>query len=129
MAPVFTVEIPPVIANPEHKRGDSDAEDQFIALLKNKKFPQPDKSQYKVELAGGDYTVADYAYEDKKILIYIDGLSRKIHGNFQQKKKDSILRAKAKLKGFSVVEISAQGLKDEEYMNEKLEEIGLYLGN
>ncbi len=129
MPPVFTVEIPPVVTNTEHKPGDSDAEDQFIVLLKNKNFPQPDKSQYKVELAGGDYTVADYAFEDKKILIYIDGLSRKIHGNFKQKKTDSILRAKAKLKGFSVVEISAQGLKDEQYMNDKLEEIGLYLGN
>ena len=36
---------------------------------------------------------------------------------------------KAKLKGFSVIEISAQGLNDEEYMNAKLEEIGIYLNN
>lgn len=127
--PVFTIEIPSVVANSEHKRGDSEAEDQFIVFLKGKNFPVPDKSLFKVELAGGDYTVTDYAYEDKKILIYIDGLSRKLHGNFQQKKNDSILRAKAKLKGYSVIEISAQGLKDEEYMNAKLEEISLYLNN
>jgi len=127
-APVFAFEIPPVTANAEHDRGDSEAEDRFIAVLKDRNFPLPDKSLYKVELSGGDYTVADYAYEDKKILIYIDGLSRKLHGNFQRKKNDSILRAKAKLKGYNIVEMSAQSLlNDKEYTDHKLEEIAVYL--
>ena len=63
--------------------------------------------QYKVSLNGNEYTVADFAYPDKKILIYIDGLSENIHGNPLQQQKDKLLRAKAKMKGYEIIEISA----------------------
>ncbi|MEQ8192038.1 MAG: helicase-related protein [Candidatus Eremiobacterota bacterium] len=106
---------------------DSPAEVDFIKILQKKNFPVPGESQYKVELGGGSFTVADFAYPDEKILIFIDGLSKKIHGNPEQRRKDTLLRAKAELKGFHVVEISKQGLEDEEILSLILDKISIYL--
>ena len=37
-------------------------------------------------------------------MIYIDGLSENIHGNPLQQQKDKLLRAKAKMKGYEIIE-------------------------
>ncbi len=102
------------------KETDSPAEDDFLKILAQNKFPEP-VAQYKVELGNGQSTIADFAYPDKKLLIYIDGLSNKIHGNSIQSEKDKILREKAKIKGFDVISISATALRDEELRLEYIE--------
>jgi len=42
--------------------------------------------------------------------------------------KDKLLRAKAKLKGYEIIEISAEGLDDDEYISMVLENIAFYVG-
>jgi len=125
--PKFQNKIPPLIIQKEEEKEktDSTAEEKFLDYLKKQNFPIP-VAQYRVDLSGGEYTVADFAYPDKKILIYIDGLSEAIHGNPFQKQKDKLLRAKAQLKGYKVVELSAQAIDDKEYMGMILETIALY---
>ena len=79
----------------------------------------------------GEYTVADVAYNDdlpsKTVLIFIDGLSKKIHGNSEVQLKDKLKRVKLKMKGYNVIETSARGLKDETNLIMFLEELNLYL--
>jgi very-short-patch-repair endonuclease len=124
----FSNDIPPLFEQKkeEIEKTDSSAEEKFIKILKSQNFLLP-QFQYKVSLNGNEYTVADFAYPDKKILIYIDGLSENIHGNPLQQQKDKLLRAKAKMKGYEIIEISAEGLDDDEYISMVLENIAVYL--
>ena len=108
------------------KETDSPAEDKFLKKLGENSFPEPVK-QYKVELGNGQSTIADFAYPDAKLLLYIDGLSNRIHGNALQAEKDKMLREKAKMKGFEVIAISAAALNDDELISGYLEIIGMKL--
>ena len=57
----------------------------------------------------------------------IDGMSAKIHGNPEQQRKDKLLRAKAKMKGFQVVEVSAMGLSDDVTLSMMFGELAILL--
>jgi uncharacterized protein DUF1998 len=91
---------------------ESPKEDKFLALLKESKFPFPPEAQYRLDLGGGSVTVADFAWPEQRLLVYVDGLSKRIHGNPEQQRKDRILRAKAEAKGWKVRMISGEGLGD-----------------
>ncbi|MBM3501417.1 MAG: DUF1998 domain-containing protein, partial [Armatimonadetes bacterium] len=106
---------------------DSKAEEWFTALLKTKSFPLYDAAQYQVSLSGGSHTIADFAFTTAKVLVFIDGLSKPIHGNPEQQRKDKVARAKARAQGWSVVESSAQALKDKTMAAALLDELAVYL--
>jgi hypothetical protein len=108
---------------------DSPAEDDFLTELAQRGFPLPDETQYSVDLGGGEMTVADFAYPQASVLVFIDGLSEQIHGNPAQTQKDRLQRAKAKMKGYFVLEIPAQALKDDTMLSGYLDELALYLNS
>lgn len=66
-------------------------------------------------------TIPDFYYNDPikniEIAIYLDGLSKEIHGNKEQKKKDLIIRNILESKGIKVIEIASSDLNDREIMN------------
>ena len=101
---------------------DSQAEADFVAICRAHGFPEPTAAQYRVDL-DGDATVADYAWPEKKVLIFIDGMPTGLHGDPRQSAVDRMRRAKARLKGWRVVEITAEALKDAGAMAVHLQEI------
>ena len=111
-------DIPPVAAavKAEIEKTDSDAEITFAEVCKAHSFPVPPTSQYKVSFDDGSYTVADWAYPDAKLLIFIDGMGKHLHGDPKKAQNDKLLRAKARMQGHEVVEITAEALKDESSM-------------
>jgi hypothetical protein len=54
-------------------------------------------------------------------------MSRKLHGDPDKMRKDKLARAKLKMKGFHVVEITAEALQDAASVAMHLEEIAVYL--
>ncbi len=67
---------------PAHLTGQERfAEERFLAMLVERGFPPPDSDQYRINLGGSSFTVADFAYTVFKVAIYIDGLSRNLHGD------------------------------------------------
>ncbi len=64
-----------------------------------------DSDQYKINLGGSSYTVADYAYTDAKVAIYIDGLSENLHGDPGNNVKDRRLRAVLVEKVLSIFQV------------------------
>ncbi len=108
------------------KEPESGAEADFGCILDERGFPQPRK-QHRVTLADGTSTVADFAYPAENVLIYTDGMSEKIHGSPEQRRKDGILRAKLNRAGYRVVEITAAALNDRRAVDAKLDEIAVYL--
>jgi hypothetical protein len=63
----------------------------------------------------------------KTILIFVDGLSKKIHGNPEAQQKDKLKRVKLRMAGYNVIETSARGLKDDANLELFLQELVLYL--
>lgn len=121
--------VEPVGAQPvaDPKKADSDSEFDFARICAARNFPVPPAQQLRVDLGGGDYTLADWAWPDRKLLVFIDGTSKKLHGNPAQRAKDHLKRQKCRLLGYYVVEITAQELADSTALAYKFEELRLYL--
>ncbi|HPI36959.1 MAG TPA: helicase-related protein [Ignavibacteriaceae bacterium] len=66
-------------------------------------------------------TVPDFYLEDTvkniRIAIYLDGLSKEIHGNIERRKVDLIIRNILDSRGIHVIEIASSDLNDPEIMN------------
>ncbi len=107
---------------------ESLAEDRFLQILTKKGFPEP-VPQFEVNLGGGTLTRADFAYPDRKVLIYVDGLSTGIHGNPRQQAGDRRKRTLARARGWNVLSISAQGLGDEAILSGFLDQLAGALGH
>ncbi|MFO8072038.1 MAG: hypothetical protein R6V85_09210, partial [Polyangia bacterium] len=84
--------------------------------------------QYRISFDDGSHTDADYAYPEKKVLVFIDGMGLGLHGDPQRRQRDRILRAKARMAGYQVVEITAEALQDDGSLAVHLGEIAVYLG-
>ena len=122
--------IPPVsaAASVDASDTDSDAEVTFATICRKRGFPVPPVAQQRVSFDDGSYTQADWAYPDSKVLVFIDGMSAELHGDPAQQQRDRLLRAKARLKGWQVLEITAEALDDEGSLAVKLQELAIYLG-
>lgn len=125
----LTHDVPAPLEEPrlDSRATDSDAEWDFVEECKQRCFPLPGKAQLTVELGDGDQTVADWAYASERILVFVDGLSRRLHGRPKQRQLDRLRRAKARRLGFHVVEFGAESLRDRTAMSAVFEELALYL--
>jgi len=63
-----------------------------------------------------DVTYADPDDENRKILIYLDGLSKHIHGNPETQVRDREIRAELRAEEHCVIEITAHDLSDQNAM-------------
>ena len=81
----------------------------------------------KVEVGAGQYAVADFAYPDKKVLIFVDGMSVELHGAPAKVMKDNAAKAKLEMQGYHVLRIAAEALDDDAAVAEHLEELAVYL--
>lgn len=120
-------EIPARFINHQTPAGESTAEDRFMQIIKSHSFPIPE-TQYKISLTDGSYSVADFAYPEKNVLIYIDGMHPELHGNPEQRHRDKIKRAKLKMMNYLVLEITAASLNDKAIVAGFLSELAVYLG-
>lgn len=123
-------EVPPRFVQEDSARGkqDSPKEEQLLRLLGDRGFPLPPEAQYRLDLGGGTVTYADFAYPDHKVLVYVDGMSERIHGNEDQRRRDRRIRVKAELAGWRVCPISAEGLSDPAMTNDFLERLAILIG-
>jgi len=107
-------------------------EQAFRNLFTNRDFP-PFDAQHVIQLMGSiPSTTPDFYYEEpsmnKKLAIYIDGLSKKIHGNKKRKKIDDfITQALENFYHMKVVRIPATAKNDPKILDFYLQEIANYL--
>lgn len=96
-------------------------------------FP-PFQRQIQIDIPGGFYTVPDFYYcsfdEAVKVAIYLDGLSKDIHGNPEQQMKDTFLRNALQIqKNVRVVVIPASVVTgDPEALRMYMQMIAMALG-
>jgi len=107
-------------------------EQGFRNLFNQHGFPAFD-AQKEIELMGQiPYTTPDFYYEEsstnKKLAIYIDGLSRSIHGNRRRQEIDTfITQALEIFYKIKVIRISATARNDPRLLDYYLQEIANYL--
>lgn len=109
---------------------DSKAEEDLIKILNNHSFPTPDDDHKKITLSNGDSRNVDYIYNlpnDKRVLIFVDGTSKELHGDQTTATSDKIWRTKAKHEGYLVLTITKQGLQDTTNINAFLQELAIYI--
>ncbi|EHQ34552.1 DEAD/DEAH box helicase [Methanoplanus limicola] len=128
--------IPPAIedeATPNEGDNTNTAEMRFSQILEEYNFPTF-VSQKEIDIPELNLkTIPDFYYEDLegdvKIAIYLDGLSREIHGNSENYRRDEFIRTVLRSKKYSVVEVSASALDDPAILKYKLLEISMPLNN
>jgi len=96
-------------------------------------FP-PFKSQVRIDLPDGNYTVPDFYYssqdETVKVAIYLDGLSKNIHSDPKQQLKDTFLRNALQIhKNVKIIPIPASVVTgDPEALRMYMQMIAMALG-
>jgi hypothetical protein len=72
-------------------------------------------------------TERPWAYPDKKVLVFIDGMGPTLRGDTKGAPCDAPLCANARMKGYQVVVITAEGLQDETSLAGHFEELAMHV--
>lgn len=108
------------------------AEQALRFMLLNAGFPEPQWHCRIKVIPPYKFTEPDCFYEgedadDRGICIYLDGLSKHIHGNKDTFKKDMDIRTYLRNEGYEVIEIPASQLADKESMARHFFKLGRLL--
>jgi hypothetical protein len=106
-------------------------EHALAALLVEAGLPQFEH-QHSIDLGKPlGTTIPDLFYDDPvsgtQLAIYLDGLSKAIHGNKNRQHMDRIIRESLEEEGIDVIEIAASDLDDPEAMKRHLKRISMKL--
>ncbi len=119
----FSHEIPSVlpVANKTDEQPVNDKESILQDMLIRAGFPNP-TTQYPIDLGRPlGTTTPDFFYEDPSersegICIYLDGMSKNLHGNPDRQKRDITIREELQNLGYEVFEIPVGELGDRQTM-------------
>ena len=122
-------DIPPVheedAADPGSPSNTREA--QLYRLLHDHHFP-PGKCREAVRTSAGLTTWPDWLYEDSKAAVYLDGMSRHLHGDPATAQRDQLIRQMLELDGYRVLVIQSRDLNDPEAMRQHLRNIAAAIG-
>lgn len=98
------------------------AEATLAAILEKAGLPEPECQKQILLPRPFTATTPDFYYDDPKevsdgICIYLDGLSAHIHGNARTRERDAALRSLLRERNYTVFEIPASHLSDEDAMS------------
>jgi hypothetical protein len=121
--PVLRERLPPSIEQAHVPKGSSTntAEMRLAAIFQAHGFPISEP-QTTIRLQGrGIETTPDFLFSPvgtgARVAVYLDGLSKGIHGDPGQQRKDQFIRMSLKTMGYEVVEIAASELDDQELLH------------
>jgi ATP-dependent helicase YprA (DUF1998 family) len=133
---VVSHDIPPILPDSSSESADmtvNECEERLKILLKNAGFPDPEW-QHQITLGKPlNSTTPDCFYKgddpeyEPGVCIYLDGLSKHIHGNPQTRQRDRAIREELKVKNYEVIEIAATELFDKDAMTRYFYRLGRIL--
>ena len=117
----FTHDIQAKLPNVEDTSGEmpvNEAESRLLAMIQRAGFPTP-IAQYRIDLERPlGHTIPDFFYDDSSqtvyegICIYLDGMSRHIHGNRETQQRDQRIREALRNQEYEVIAIPYTDLAD-----------------
>jgi len=125
-------EFPPVQEAVESKSQPTNRGEKALAELIEQAGLPRFEHQYDIDLGKPlGTTTPDLFYDDpvsgRQLAIYLDGLSKDIHGNKARQQLDRVLRESLEEEGIDVIEIASSDLDDPEAMKRHLKRISMKL--
>jgi hypothetical protein len=96
-------------------------------LLLDHHFP-PGECRKRVTTSIGLPTEPDWVYEPAKVAVYLDGMSRALHGDPNTARRDQLIRQALELDQFKVIVVQSRDLSDPEAVRQHLKCIAEALG-
>jgi hypothetical protein len=96
-------------------------------LLLDHHFP-PGECRKKVITTAGLSTEPDWLYEPKKVAVYLDGMSRGLHGDPNTARRDQLIRQTLELDDYKVIVVRSRDLNDPEAVRQHLKNIAEAIG-
>lgn len=132
----FTHDIQPKLPNVEDTSGEmpvNEAESRLLGMIQRAGFPTP-AAQHPIDLGKPlGQTIPDFFYDDSTqnlfegICIYLDGMSRHIHGNRETQQRDQTIREELRNREYEVITIPFNDLMDRVAMAEHFYRLGKIL--
>lgn len=102
-------------------------EAELVRLLRDHHFPEG-QCRKRIKTSLGITTSPDWVHEASKVAVYLDGMSRGLHGDPNVAKKDHILRQAIELDGYKVIVVQSRDLNDPEAVRQHLRNIAQAIG-
>jgi hypothetical protein len=96
-------------------------------LLLDHHFP-PGECRKAIRTSIGLSTEPDWLHEEAKVAVYLDGMSRALHGDPKQAKKDLLIRGALEADDYKVVVVQSRDLADPEAVRQHLKNIAEAIG-
>lgn len=117
--PTFTHELPAQQDETFGQRPQStnESEDRLVEILERQGLDGFATGQHQIDLPPPfTSTTPDVAWVDQQVAVYLDGLSKDIHGNAARARSDELLRDALEELGWKVITIAASHLDDPELL-------------
>jgi hypothetical protein len=118
----------------EQGQGDGDPsntpEARLQRTLLDHHFP-PGECRKRVTISEGAITIStcpDWLYEPAKVAVYLDGMSRGLHGDPKQARQDQFIRGTLEGNGYTVIVVQSRDLNDPEAVRQHLTNIATAIG-
>jgi hypothetical protein len=116
ITPVFEEE------RPEEGSPSNTPEARLLRLLHDHHFPAG-QCRKRITTSLGIATEPDWVHEATKVVIYLDGMSRGLHGDPNIARKDQIIRKAVELDGYTVIVVQRRDLDDPQAVRQHLKNI------
>ena len=121
IVPVFEEE------KPGEGKPSNPPEAVLVNLLREHHFPEG-KCRHRITTSLGIATSPDWLHELTKVAVYLDGMSRGLHGDPKVAQKDRILRDAIEFDGYKVVVVQSRDLNDPQAVRLHLRNIAQAMG-
>ena len=122
-------EITPVFE--EEKPGEGSPsnkpEARLRRLLAEHHFPEGE-CRKRITTIAGLATEPDWVYEPSKVVVYLDGMSRGLHGDPKTAQRDQLIRGMLELDGYTVIVVQSRDLDDPQAVRQHLKNIAQAIG-
>lgn len=121
VVPVFEEE-PPGSGTPANT-----PEARLVRLLGEHHFPAG-QCREGVTTSAGLSTTPDWLHEPTKVAVYLDGMSRNLHGDPKTAQRDQLIRQLLELDGYKVIVVQSRDLDDPQAVRQHLRNIAQAMG-
>jgi hypothetical protein len=99
----------------------------FVKLLREHHFPEG-HCRKRIVTSLGITTWPDWVHEPTQVAVYLDGMSRGLHGDPNVAKKDHIIRQAIEFDNYKVIVVQSRDLNDPQAVRQHLRNIAQAMG-
>ena len=102
-------------------------EARLVQLLQEHHFPAGE-CRRRITTSAGLATEPDWLHEPTKVAVYLDGMSRSLHGDPKTAQRDQLIRGMLDLDGYKVIVVQSRDLNDPQAVRQHLRNIAEAMG-